>query len=101
MRGPRRHRHPALLGAGRPAARRGRDAGRRPQPPRPRPLGRRPSARRTPMSTPAPALPPVAADVVADAVEALSPRLRKKLDGTIEQYAALAVAAQDAGIVVT
>ena len=33
-------------------------------------------------------LPPVAPDVVADAVESLSPRLRKKLDAAIEQYGA-------------
>lgn len=50
------------------------------------------------MTTPAPALPPVAADVVAEAVEALSPRLRKKLDAAIEQYAALPIAAQGAEI---
>lgn len=34
------------------------------------------------------ALPPVAPDIVADAVESLSPRLRKKLDAAIDQYAA-------------
>ncbi|HEU5333883.1 MAG TPA: SWIM zinc finger family protein, partial [Actinocrinis sp.] len=53
------------------------------------------------MSTPAPAFPPVAADVVADAVESLSPRLRKKLDAAIEQYAALPITAVGAGISVT
>ena len=50
------------------------------------------------MSTPAPALPPVAADVAAEAVEALSPRLRKKLDAAIEQYAALPITAEGTGI---
>ena len=53
------------------------------------------------MSTPAPVLPPAAADVAAEAVEALSPRLRKKLDAAIEQYAALAITAEGAGITVT
>ena len=41
---------PALLGARRPAARRGRHAGRRPQSARPRPLGGRPPPRRDPMN---------------------------------------------------
>lgn len=38
--------------------------------------------------SPTSTLPPVAPDVIADAVENLSPRLRKKLDTAIEQYAA-------------
>lgn len=42
----------------------------------------------------APGLPSAAADVVAEAVEGLSPRLRKKLDAAIEQYAALPIAAE-------
>ncbi|HEV2343675.1 MAG TPA: SWIM zinc finger family protein, partial [Actinocrinis sp.] len=41
-------------------------------------------------------LPPVAPDVIADAVENLSPRLRKKLDAAIEQYATTPVVS-DAG----
>ncbi|GLF92849.1 hypothetical protein [Streptomyces yaizuensis] len=40
-------------------------------------------------------LPPVAPDVVAAAVEGLTARLRKKLDATIESYAALPVAFTD------
>ncbi|MFJ5774285.1 hypothetical protein [Streptomyces sp. NPDC093094] len=40
-------------------------------------------------------LPPVAADVVAAAVESLTARLRKKLDAAIESYAALPVAVAD------
>ncbi|MFD9129904.1 hypothetical protein ACFV0G_34910, partial [Kitasatospora sp. NPDC059571] len=43
-------------------------------------------------------LPPVAPAVVADAVEGLTSRLRKKLDAAVEQYAALPVtAAADGG----
>ncbi|MGX2993067.1 hypothetical protein JNUCC64_02030 [Streptomyces sp. JNUCC 64] len=40
-------------------------------------------------------LPPVAPDVVAAAVEGLTARLRKKLDATIESYAALPVTRAD------
>ncbi|GAA4219530.1 hypothetical protein [Actinocatenispora rupis] len=40
-----------------------------------------------------PTLPPVAPDVLAEAVEGLSPRLRKKLDTTIERYATAPVLA--------
>ncbi|MET9900744.1 hypothetical protein [Streptomyces sp. NPDC006446] len=40
-----------------------------------------------------PELPPVAPDVVASAVESLTSRLRKKLDASIESYAALPVLA--------
>ena len=90
LRRPGRHRHPALFGARGPAARRGRYARCRPQSSRSRPLGGRPSPRRDPMNA---ELPPVAPDVVAAAVEGLTSRLRKKLDATIESYAALPVTA--------
>ncbi|MCH5670634.1 hypothetical protein [Streptomyces gilvus] len=41
-----------------------------------------------------PQLPPVAPEVVADAVEGLTARLRKKLDAAIESYTALPVGAE-------
>lgn len=46
------------------------------------------------MSPMKPQLPPVAPEVVADAVEGLTARLRKKLDAAIESYTALPVGAE-------
>ncbi|MER5862997.1 hypothetical protein [Kitasatospora sp. NPDC002040] len=48
----------------------------------------------------APALPPVAPELLATAVEGLTSRLRKKLDAAVEQYAALPVEAAGAGLTV-
>ncbi|BFV61065.1 SWIM zinc finger family protein [Kitasatospora sp. CMC57] len=45
-------------------------------------------------------LPPVAPDVLATAVEALTSRLRKKLDAAVEQYAALPVEPGEDGLTV-
>jgi hypothetical protein len=45
-------------------------------------------------------LPPVAPALLAAAVEALTSRLRKKLDAAVEQYAALPVEAADGGLTV-
>ncbi|WP_205315004.1 SWIM zinc finger family protein, partial [Nonomuraea lactucae] len=51
-----------------------------------------------PAGGPTAGLPPVAPNVVAAAVEALTSRLRKKLDAAIEQYAARPVAVGGEGI---
>ncbi|MGW7456053.1 hypothetical protein ACWGJJ_32055, partial [Streptomyces sp. NPDC054787] len=52
------------------------------------------------MSTDIPELPPVAPEVLAEAVEGLTARLRKKLDAAIESCAAAATRAADGSVAI-